>query len=299
MGAGGFFLGGIRRMDPSEEIAKAVTLAKAVDQVIICAGLNADFESEGYDRPHMDLPGHIDQLISSVAAANPNTVVVMQSGTPVTMPWLDQVPSLVQAWYGGNETGNAIADVLFGDVNPSGKLPLSFPVRNEDNPAFLSYRSELGRTVYTDDVFVGYRHYEKVGKKVNFPFGHGLSYTSFRYGNLRVGTSGEGVEAKLVVEVEVTNEGKVAGKEVVQVFVAPPVGSAVTRPVRELKGFAKVLLKPGQTREVEVPLELKYVGSYWDEERDSWVLERGTYGVLVGGLQGKFEVKKSQWWKGL
>jgi beta-glucosidase len=235
MGAGGFFLGGIRRMDPSEEIAKAVTLAKAVDQVIICAGLNADFESEGYDRPHMDLPGHIDQLISSVAAANPNTVVVMQSGTPVTMPWLDQVPSLVQAWYGGNETGNAIADVLFGDVNPSGKLPLSFPVRNEDNPAFLSYRSELGRTVYTDDVFVGYRHYEKVGKKVNFPFGHGLSYTSFRYGNLRVGTSGEGVEAKLVVEVEVTNEGKVAGKEVVQVFVAPPVGSAVTRPVRELK----------------------------------------------------------------
>jgi beta-glucosidase len=118
MGAGGVFLGGARRIDPEEEIANAVKLAKEVDQVVICAGLNADFESEGYDRPHMDLPGHIDKLISSVATANPNTVVVMQSGTPVSMPWLDKVPSLVQAWYGGNETGNAIADVLFRRREP-------------------------------------------------------------------------------------------------------------------------------------------------------------------------------------
>ena len=299
MGAGGFFLGGIRRHNPEEEVAKAVQLAKEVVQVVICAGLNADFESEGYDRPHMDLPGHMNQLISSVTAANPNTVVVIQSGTPVTMPWLDKVPSLVQAWYGGNETGNAIADVLFGDVNPCGKLPLSFPIRNEDNPAFLSYRSELGRTLYTDDVFVGYRHYEKVGKRVNFPFGYGLSYTTFEYGQLDVSKLGDGVEGTVMVSVKVKNVGKVAGKEVVQVFVVPPTGSAVTRPAREMKGFKKVLLKPGESKTVEVLLPIKYAGSYWDEERDSWVLEKGDYSVHVRELKGTFGVKTSAWWKGL
>ena len=299
MGAGGFFLGGIKRLGFEEEIAKAVKLAKEVDQVVVCAGLNADFESEGYDRPHMDLPGHIDELISSVAEANPNTVVVMQSGTPVTMPWLDKVSSLVHAWYGGNETGNAIADVLFGHVNPSGKLSLSFPVHNEDNPAFLSYRSELGKTVYTDDVFVGYRHYEKVGKKVNFPFGYGLSYTTFEYGKLEASKSGDDLEAKVKVSVTVKNTGSVAGKEVVQVFVAPPEGSAVTRPARELKGFQKVSLKAGEAKTVEIELPIKYAGSYWDEERDAWVLEKGEYGILVGGLETKFNVKSSKWWKGL
>lgn len=299
MGAGGFFLGGIKRMDPEDEIAKAVKLAKEVDQVVICAGLNSHFESEGYDRPDMDLPGHIDQLISSVAAANPNTVVVMQSGTPVTMPWIEKVPSLVQAWYGGNETGNAIADVLFGAVNPSGRLPLSFPVHNEDNPAFLSYRSELGKTVYTDDVFVGYRHYEKVGKKVNFPFGYGLSYTTFEYGKLEVLKSGDDLEGTIKVSMEVKNAGSVAGKEVVQVYIAPPEGSAVTRPVRELKGFKKILLNPGETKIVEVDLPIKYAGSFYDEERNMWVLERGDYGVLCGGLKKVFNVKTSKWWKGL
>ena len=185
----------------------------------------------------MNLPGYIDRLITEVVAVNPNTVVVLQSGTPVTMPWVDRVPSIVQAWYGGNETGNAIADVLFGDVNPSGKLPLSFPVRNEDNPAFLSFRSELGKTVYTDDVFVGYRHYEKVGKKVNFPFGHGLSYTTFEYNKLSVSKSGDELESSVTVLVDVKNTGSRAGAEVIQVYIVPP-PSRLTRAVKELKGVS-------------------------------------------------------------
>lgn len=193
------------------------------------------FAGGGYDRDHMDLSSYLDQLISSVASANRKTVVIMQSGTPVTIPWLEKVPSFVQAWYGGNEVGNAIADVLLGDVNPSCRLTLSIPVRNEDNPAYLSHKSELGRTVYTDDVFAGYRHYEKVGKKVNFAFGHGLSYTSFEYDEHAVSKSADDLEGKASVVIEAKNIGKLAGKEVVQIFVAPPAGTATTGPVGELK----------------------------------------------------------------
>lgn len=247
----------------------------------------------------MDLPGNLSELITRVSAANPNTALIIQSGTPVTMPFVDSVPAIVQAWYGGNETGNAIADIVFGDVNPSAKLPLSFPVRNEDNPAFLSYRSELGRTVYTDDVFVGYRHYEKVGKKVNFHFGHGLSYTTFGTKNLNISTTGDGIEDYVLVKVDVKNTGKRKGAEVVQVWVKPPTTTRVSRPIRELKGYGKVLLEPEETRNVEIPMQIKYVGSYYDEERDMWVLEKGRYTVVVGELEGSFEVKKTMWWKGL
>ena len=148
--------------------------------------MQSEFESEGFDRPDMDLPGHINELISAVAAANPNTAVVLQSGTPVTMPWIGEVKAVLQAWFGGNECGNAIADVLLGTKNPSGKLSLSIPVRCEDNPAFLTFRSERGRALYGEDVYVGYRFYEKVKRDVLFPFGHGLSYTGFEMKNLRV-----------------------------------------------------------------------------------------------------------------
>jgi beta-glucosidase len=247
----------------------------------------------------MHLPGYLDKLISAVAAANSNTVLILQSGTPVTMPWLDAVPGVIQAWYGGNETGNAIADIIFGDANPSGKLPLSFPVRNEDNPAFLSFRSEQGRTVYTDDIFVGYRHYEKVGKKVNFPFGYGLSYTTFETSNLKVTKSNDDLDAIVTVSVDVKNTGHRTGAEVVQVYVAAPAGSAVSRPLRELKGYKKVLLQAGESKSVEIPMAVKYAGSYWDEERDMWALEKGVYVVEVGGAREGFEVESRKYWRGL
>jgi beta-glucosidase len=250
----------------------------------------------------MDLPGLMNALIATVTTANPNTVLVMQSGTPVSMPWIAEIPALIQAWYGGNETGHAIADVLFGDVNPSGKLPLSFPKRVQDNPAYLNYRSQRGRVLYGEDVYVGYRYYEAVDKDVLFPFGHGLSYTSFAFSDLRVRREGE----ELVVMVRVGNTGEVAGAEVVQAYVAQR-GPSIARPVKELKGFAKVFLEPGVEEDVEVRIEVKYAVSFWDEGRREWIMERDTYDVIVSdssvmsdkALTGHFEVEQTSWWVGL
>jgi beta-glucosidase len=262
--------------------------------------LNADWESEGYDRSHMDLPPYSDELVKRVCAANTKTVVVIQSGTPVTMPWASQCNALVQAWYGGNETGNAIADVLFGAVNPSGKLPLSFPIRNEDNPAFLNYAAERGRTIYGEDVYIGYRFYEKTKRAVAFPFGHGLSYTTFDLKGLAVADMGD----KVVASLSVSNVGSVDGAAVVQVYVGQQTPS-INRPPKELKGFTKVHLKAGKMQHVNVTIAKKYAASFWDEDRDAWVMEEGKYEVLVGEssastpLKGSFQVKKTIWWNGL
>ncbi|KAK8233487.1 beta-glucosidase [Phyllosticta capitalensis] len=301
MAGGGVRVGGTVKTEAQDEIDKAVKLAKEVDQVVIIAGLSADWESEGYDRKHMELPGAANEMIAAVAAANPNTAVFMQSGTPVGMPWASSVPAIVQAWYGGNETGNAVADVLFGKANPSGKLPLSFPVRNEDNPAFLNYRSERGRTLYGEDVYVGYRFYEKVQREVLFPFGWGLSYTTFEMSNLRVEDSTSG---KLVVRVDVKNTGSQRGAQVVQVYVSQEAPS-INRPVKELKGFSKVWLDPGEQKEVRVELDKKYATSFWDEGAEAWTSEADEYSILVGDssvstpLRAGFGVAKTSWWKGL
>ncbi|KAH8902691.1 glycosyl hydrolase family 3 N terminal domain-containing protein [Coniochaeta sp. PMI_546] len=302
-GGGTLRVGGCKVIDPQKEIAKAAELAKGADQVIICAGLNADWETEGSDRENMDLPAPMDDMIAAVAAANPNTVVVMQSGTPVRMPWIDDVAAVVQAWYGGNETGNVIADVLFGDVNPSGKLSLTFPKRVQDNPAFLNFRAEGGRTVYGEDVYVGYRYYEFAEREVLFPFGHGLSYTTFDFDELEVSEK----DGKIEVSVTVKNTGGVKGAEVVQVYVAPKQGARVNRPRKELKGFAKVDLAPGESKRVTVDVETKYAASYWDEERSKWCAEKGEYEVLVANtsdvrataLRGSFAISETFWWTGL
>jgi beta-glucosidase len=303
-GGGGVRIGGAMEIDTEEEIKRAVALAISADQVIICAGLNGDWESEGSDRQNMDLPGHHDALITAVAKANPNTVVVMQSGSPVSMPWLSQVPALIQAWYGGNETGNAIADVIFGDVNPSGKLPLTFPLCVEDNPAFLNYRSERGRTLYGEDVYIGYRYYEASKKKVLFPFGHGLSYTTFQFSDAKVTVDKE--ISRLKVSVSIQNTGSVAGAEVAQVYISQR-NPSIGRPVKELKGFTKVFLEVGEKQEVHIVVETKYAASFWDEGCGMWVMEKDMYDVLVGSSSalfrdaviGSFEVENSTWWKGL
>lgn len=300
MRGGGVRVGATFKTDPEEEIQKAVQLAKEVDQVVVCAGLSSDWESEGFDRPDMELPGHTNALISAVSKANPNTVVVNQSGTPVSMPWISEVPSLLQTWFGGIETGNAIADVLFGDTNPGGKLPLTFPIRNEDNPAFLNQRSERGRMLYGEDIYVGYRFYEKTKKTVLFPFGHGLSYTQFSLENLQI-NSGGGV---IGVTLDAKNVGNRDGAEVVQVYVSQE-ASTVTRPEKELKGFKKVYLEKGEKIQVNVELNKKLTTSHWDEERDRWVSEEGTYIILVGTssdqiiASSSFKIEKTTWWKGL
>lgn len=305
-GGGAVRIGGAPVIDASQELHHAAELARSVDQVVVCAGLSMDWESEGFDRPDMNLPGHLDALIAAVAAANPRTVVVLQSGTPVSMPWLSDVPALLQAWYGGNETGNGLADVLFGDVNPSGKLSLSFPRRVEDNPAFLNYRSEAGRVLYGEDVYVGYRYYEKLKREVNFPFGHGLSYTTFAFSDLEVDVESE--EGVLLVSVAVTNTGSVAGAQVVQVYVSQD-KPTIQRPVKELKGFAKVFLKAGECEIVRVTVPIKYACSYFDEKRDQWILEKGAYRVVVSdsseivedkALEKRFEIsKETSWWSGV
>jgi beta-glucosidase len=301
-GAGGVRLGCYRKISFETEVARAVAMAKKVDQVIICAGLNGDWESEGYDRPHMDLPPGSDELIQAVLAANPNTAVVIQSGTPVTMPWRNEAAALVQAWYGGNETGNAIADVLFGDVNPSGKLPLSFPVRNEDNPAFLNYISDDNRVLYGEDVYVGYRFYDKTKRQPAFPFGHGLSYTTFSLSNLTIATST--TDPDIVLSVKITNTGSLPGAEVIQAYVSPRTPS-IARPVKELKGFTKVFLQAGESATAEIVMPRKYATSFYHEGRDAWASEAGMYDVLLGSssaqlsLKGNFEVEKTTYWKGL
>lgn len=307
-GPGGFRFGACKRLTEEESIANAVELASKTDQVVVFAGINKDWESEGFDRPTMDLPPGTDTLISKVLAANPNAAIVIQSGTPVTMPWANDANALVQAWYGGNETGNGIADVLYGDVNPSGKLSLSFPIRVQDNPSYLNFKSERGRVLYGEDVYVGYRYYEKTDTPVLFPFGHGLSYTSFTRSDLSVTSSPEKEkltdEEKITVSVAVTNTGAVAGAEVVQVYVAPPGTASINRPVRELKGFSKVFLQPAEKKVVEVVIEKKLATSFWDEVRDHWISEQGDYEIQVTGtgkevLKAKFAVEKTRLWKGL
>ncbi|KAF2822052.1 family 3 glycoside hydrolase [Ophiobolus disseminans] len=303
-GGGGVRIGGAKVLNADEEICRAAELAKTVDQVVLCIGLNADFEQEGHDRTHMDLPGRTDDLVAAVAAANPRTVVVVQSGTPVSMSWTETVSGIVQAWYGGNETGNAIADVLFGDVNPSGKLPLSFPVRVEDNPAYLNYRSERGRTLYGEDIYIGYRYYETVKKSVLWPFGWGLSYTSFSLSHLNLRRKMREGNDVIVATLNLTNLGGLDGSEVVQIYVAQR-SPSIRRPLKELKGFAKVFVQAGRAKEVQVAVERKYATSFWDEECHQWVEEAGTYDVMAGTssvstpLQASFEVEKTTWWSGL
>ncbi|RJE25234.1 hypothetical protein PHISCL_02447 [Aspergillus sclerotialis] len=305
-GPGGFRFGATRRVSNEELIANAVEQAANADQVVIFAGLTSEWETEGHDREHMDLPPGSDELISRVLKANPNAVVVIQSGTPVTMPWVNDASALLQAWFGGNECGNGIADVLYGDVNPSGKLPLSFPVRLEDNPSFLNFRSERGRVLYGEDIYVGYRYYERAKITPQFSFGHGLSYTSFARSGLAVESSPEGStldNETVTATVTVKNTGKVPGSEIVQLWIVPP-KTVVNRPVRELKGFQKVALQPGEEKKVQITVEKKLATSWWDEQRNAWASEKGIYGVLVTGtgeekLKGEFEVKKTRFWTGL
>ncbi|KAH8655309.1 putative beta-glucosidase [Xylariales sp. PMI_506] len=300
---GGIRIGCALVMDPDEEIRKAVSIAQQVDQVVIVSGLNSDWESEGYDRKRLELPDHADRLISEVIKANTNTAVVVQAGTPVAMPWAQSVPAIVQAWYGGNETGNGIADVLYGGVNPSGKLPLTFPMCLEDTPTFLNYGTERGRTIYGEDVYIGYRYYEKLKKSVLFPFGHGLSYTQFKLSDLSVDLSE--ADEKILVSVCVQNIGFCDGQEVVQVYVSQR-SSSIARPVKELKDFKKVKVAVGETVKVEIPMSLKYSTSFWDELKNTWVMERGIFDVSVGNsstdssmLKTSFELSKTQWWSGL
>ena len=265
---------------PKDTIAEAVKLAKKSDVVILIAGLNGEWETEGADRVNMKLPGLQDELIDRVAKANKNTIVVLNVGSAVEMPWIDQVPVVLQLWYDSQEQGNALADILFGDENPSGKLPTTFPLRLEDNPAYINYPGENGKVRYGERIFVGYRYYDKKKLAPLFPFGHGLSYTTFKYSRLRIGAKSITPDETLKVKVDVTNTGRVPGKEIVQLYIRD-VKSTFARPEKELKAFAKVELKPKQTRTVTFTLDREAFW-YFDSKLNAWSTEAGEFEILVG-----------------
>jgi len=261
------------RVDP-----QARAIAAKADAVLVAAGFDPDSESEGSDRTFA-LPLGQNGLIQEMASINPRTIVAMTSGGGVDMqPWLDRIPALVQVWYPGQEGGTALAELLFGKINPSGRLPISFERRWEDNPVRDSYypQGEGHRVEYKAGIFVGYRGYQKRGVKPLFPFGYGLSYTTFQYGNLTVDPRGFTCE----VSFDVTNTGSREGAEVAQVYIGGP-KDGVPRPDRELKGFAKVMLAPGETRRVRVSLDQRSF-SRFDTQAHRWQADPGLYSVMVG-----------------
>jgi beta-glucosidase len=276
-----FFLRGIklghRRPAPPDLLDCAVELAANADAVIVMVGTNDDWETEGEDRSTMDLPGRQDELAARAVAANPNTVVVVNTGAPVTMDWADGAPAVVQAWFGGQEMGGALADVLFGDAEPGGRLPTTFPVRLEHNPSYGNFPGEFGELRYGEGVLLGYRWYEARHLPTRFPFGHGLSYSSFTLGEPTVAPDGDTV----TITVPVTNAGARRGCEVVQCYVAAPHSSAVTRPPKELKAFAKVWLDPGESATAELTLDARAF-AYWDPSASDWHVAPGTYELHVG-----------------
>ena len=262
------------------KFAAAVEAARAADAAIIFAGLPDSFESEGYDRSHMRLPECQDRLIARVAAVQPNTVVVLHNGSPVECPWAESVNAVLEMYLGGQGVGAAADALLYGDANPSGRLPETFPYQLEDNPSHLNFPGDGKNVEYAEGVFVGYRYYDKKKMAVRWPFGHGLSYTTFEYSNVRVSADVLNDGGTVTVYADIKNTGDRAGREVVQLYVADRTGTA-GRPEKELKGFAKVALEPGETKTVELSVDARSL-SWYSEALGGWYAAPGRYELLVG-----------------
>ena len=275
------------------QIAEAVAAASKAKAAVVFAGLPDSYESEGYDRTHMRMPDCQNRLIEAVAAANPNTVVVLHNGSPVEMPWIGKVKAVLEAYLGGQSVGEATVRVLFGDVNPSGHLPETFPLKLEDNPSYLFYGGEPAGTDYREGIFVGYRYYDKKKMDVLFPFGYGLSYTTFAYSDLKLSADAIRDTDTVDVTVTVTNTGNRAGKAVVQVYVGAAEGYVnAVRPVRELKAFRKVALAPGESKEVTMTL-CKRAFATWRNEIHDWWVESGTFIIEAGDSSACLPLKAS------
>lgn len=261
-------------------VAEAVRAAREADVAVVFAGLPDRYESEGYDRTTLAMPANQVELIDAVAAAQPRTVVVLMNGAPVTMPWAGDVTAILEMYLAGDGAGEAAVSLLYGRANPSGKLAETFPLKLEDNPSYLNFPGENDCTEYREGVFVGYRYYDAKGMEVLFPFGYGLSYTTFAYSDLELGTDAFAEGEELSVALTVTNTGERAGEEVVQLYVAPPIGQR-RRPVRELKRFTKVALEPGESARVEFSLDARAL-SYYEPILHEFCAESGAYGIEVG-----------------
>ena len=275
---------------PEQLIAAAVEAAKDADYVIFVGGLNKskNQDNESTDRLQITLPYGQEEVIDALSKVSKKLVVVNISGSPVAMPWADKADAIVQGWYGGTESGNALADVLTGKVNPSGRLPFTVPYRYEDGPIKTQAQypgikekgDQFWQTHYSEGVYIGYRWYSTKGIEVQFPFGHGLSYTTFEYANVKADKSEMTADQKLLVSVDVTNTGSVDGAEIVQLYIND-VQSSIDRPVKELKNFEKVYLKAGETKTVTFEVDAQDL-SYFDADKHEWVAEPGDFKVLLG-----------------
>jgi beta-glucosidase len=268
-------------------------LAAKADAVVICVGFDPKTEGEGFDRA-FQLPGGQDELIRQISAVNKNTIVVLTAGGNVDMTqWIDNVPAVLHAWYPGQEGGTALAQIIFGDYSPSGKLPASFEHRSQDNPTFHSYHPEKGgkRVQYSEGVFLGYRHFDRADAETKplFAFGYGLSYTTFGYSQLEVTPLRGNLREPVSVSFDVKNTGNRAAAEVAELYVGDSHAS-VPRPVKELKAFAKVNLKPGEIKRVTLTLDGRSF-SFYDVKKKDWSAEPGDFTILVGGSSDNIQLR--------
>jgi beta-glucosidase len=276
---------------PDSLSAAAVALARKGDAVILCLGNNEFVESEGFDRKVLSLPAEQLELLKAVSAVNKNTIVVLNSGAPVLMDsWITSVPALLEVWFPGSEGGTAVAEVLFGDVNPSGKLPMTFLKQWEDASAFGNFPGHAA-VHYAEGIYVGYRHFDKKNLDVSFPFGFGLSYTTFSLSNMSVKVSDAAGDVRIAVSLDVQNTGDKAGAEVVQLYVHPP-ASPVDRPDKELKGFNKISLAPGEKKSVQFELDNRSL-AYYDVSKKQWSVVQGTYEFLAGNSSRNISLRGS------
>ncbi|MCD7735608.1 MAG: glycoside hydrolase family 3 C-terminal domain-containing protein [Lachnospiraceae bacterium] len=258
---------------------EAIEAARAADKAVLFLGLPDSFESEGYDRSHMRLPGCQNRLVEQILKVQKNVVVVLHNGSPVELPWMDNVKGILEAYLGGQAAGGAIADILFGNVNPSGKLAETFPYRLEDNPSWLCF-GDPKEVDYREGIYVGYRYYDAKNMSVAFPFGYGLSYTTFAYSNLRLSADKASEKDTVTVSVDVTNTGSRFGREIVQLYVSDRTGAA-RRPIRELKGYEKVSLEPGETKTVTMSVDYRSLAWYCTAIHD-WYAASGEYEIAIG-----------------
>ena len=275
------------------ELEKMLAKAKTADAVLVFTGTMHDqgraMESEGLDRPDLKLPDGHDATIAALLGANPRTVVINLSGAPVEMPWIEKAKALVQYWYSGQEGGNALAKILFGEVNPSGKLPCTFPVKLEDTPAAALGNYHPAYVNYGEGVFVGYRWYDAKNIQPLFPFGHGLSYTTFQFGEATASAPKMSADSPLIISLPVTNTGHCAGAEVVQLYIHE-VAPELPRPPQELKGFSKLLLKPGETKTALFVVSLHDL-SYWDTKTHAWKANPGKFEARLGASSRDLRAK--------
>lgn len=268
-------------------LQEAITLAKESDVAVIFAGLPDSFESEGFDRTHLNMPANQNELIARISEVQPNVVVVLHSGSPIAMPWLDKAAGVLQMYLAGQASGGAAVNLLFGDATPCGKLAETFPLHLEDNPSYLNFPGNREKVCYQEGVFIGYRYYDKKKMDVLFPFGYGLSYTDFTYSNMKVTVNGKNAADvdviketdEIVVSADITNTGNCDGAEIVQLYIKNPVVYEI-RPEKELRDFAKVFLKAGETKTVTFTLNARAF-SYYETRIHDWYAESGDYEILL------------------